>query len=211
MILTLQRLARSKCACGFTLLELVVALAIFALLGAIAYGGLQSVLVAQEQSSRATKRLGALQSAWNLMQRDIEQTVARSVRDNSGSTESSLAGGRSYEYALILTRGGRKNPLHQRRSSLQRIAYRLVNGNLVRTTWSVLDRAPDSTPDRDIILEHVQSFSLRFLDARREWQETWPRLGADGGVDASRPLAIKVTLQLQYWGELVRVFAVAGG
>lgn len=196
---------------GFTLLELLVALAIFALLAAIAYGGLQRVLATRAQTDRAAQRLQALQNAWMLMQRDIEQTVARPVRGNYGSSQPGMAGAGPSQYPLVLTRGGVANPLHRQRSSLQRVAYRVRGSQLVRTTWPVLDRAPDTAPRDTVILGQVQSLALRFLDAQRQWQANWPPLLADGSIDPRPPLAVEVTLDLDRWGRVRWIFPVRGG
>jgi len=78
---------------GFTLLELLVALSIFGLLAAMSYSGLQAVLQQQSYTEQAAERLGALQKLYLIMQRDIEQIVARPVRDEFGDTQQPVVGG----------------------------------------------------------------------------------------------------------------------
>jgi general secretion pathway protein J len=66
---------------GFTLLEMLVALAIFALLSVMSYGGLRSVMEQQAATELEAEQLGQLQKIYLLMQRDFEQAVPRAVRD----------------------------------------------------------------------------------------------------------------------------------
>ena len=104
---------------GFTLLELLVALAIFGLLAAMSYSGLHAVLQQQLYTEQAAERLGALQKLYLIMQRDIEQIVARTVRDEFGDAQLPVVGGD----ALQFTRGGWRNPAGRQRSTLQRVGY----------------------------------------------------------------------------------------
>jgi general secretion pathway protein J len=69
---------------GFTLLELLVALAIFAVLATMAYAALNSVLTARKQVEAKSARLSALQTALMIMERDVEQAVPRGIRDEFG-------------------------------------------------------------------------------------------------------------------------------
>ena len=69
---------------GFTLLELLVALAIFALVSVMAYGGLASVLDQQFATDEIAGQLARLQKTYLLLQRDFEQLVPRPVRDEYG-------------------------------------------------------------------------------------------------------------------------------
>ena len=70
---------------GFTLLELLVAIAIFVVMSAMAYGGLSSVLESRKLTDGVTKRIAAIQMTVNFIQRDIEQALDRRVRDEFGS------------------------------------------------------------------------------------------------------------------------------
>jgi general secretion pathway protein J len=198
---------------GFTLLELLVALAIFGLLAAMSYGGLQAVLDQQSTTELAADRLGALQKMYLIMQRDIEQIVPRTVRDEFGDAQQPLVGGD----VLQLTRGGWRNPAGRQRSTLQRVgyAYAYDDEQLVRYTWSVLDRAQDSEPLEQPLLGDVESMQLRYLDANKKWQDQWPDAAA--GIDADPadtlpvlPKAIEVTIEHTMFGTIVWLFQLPG-
>jgi len=198
---------------GFTLLELLVALAIFGLLAAMSYGGLQAVLEQQSSTELAADRLGALQKMYLIMQRDIEQIVPRTVRDEYGDAQQPLVGGD----ALQLTRGGWRNPAGRQRSTLQRVgyAYNYDDEQLLRYTWSVLDRAQDSEPLEQPLLEDVESMQLRYLDGNDKWQDQWPDAAA--GIDADPadtlpvlPQAVEVTIEHNRFGTIVWLFQLPG-
>jgi general secretion pathway protein J len=195
---------------GFTLLELLVALAIFGLLAAMSYGGLQAVLVQQSYTEQAADRLGELQKMYLVMQRDIEQIVPRIVRDEFGDAQQPLIGGDT----LRLTRGGWRNPAGRQRSTLQRIGYAYEEQQLVRYTWSVLDRAQDSEPLKQPLIEDVERLQLRYLESNDVWKEQWPDAAdlvdnevAEGllGLPAL-PKAVEVTIEHKMYGTLVWLF-----
>ena len=192
---------------GFTLLELLVALAIFGLLAAMSYGGLQAVLNQQWYTEQAADQLGELQKVYLVMQRDIEQVVPRTVRDEFGDTQLPLVG----SDALRLTRGGWRNPAGRQRSTLQRIGYAYEEQQLVRYVWSVLDRAQDSEPLKQPLIEDVEGMLLRYLDANDVWKEQWPdESGAVGNQTAAGltelPKAVEVTIEHKTYGTLVWLF-----
>ena len=195
---------------GFTLLELLVALAIYGLLAAMSYGGLQAVLNQQGHTEQAADRLGELQKMYLLMQRDIEQLVPRFVRNEFGDVQQPLVGGDS----LRLTRGGWRNPAGRQRSTLQRVGYAYEEQQLVRYAWSVLDRAQDSEPLKQPLTEDVERMQLRYLDGNDVWKEQWPDtsgfVGTDVAVDRTElpelPKALEVTIEHKTFGTLVWLF-----
>ena len=134
--------------CGFTLLELLVALAIFALLSVMAYAGLSTVLTANQILDTHMERLSEVQRSVTLLSRDIRQTVNRNIRDTFGDTKQPLIGASEFDTlgtpAIELSRTGYANPLGTKRSFLQRVAYRVEEETLYRNSWRVLDQAQDS-------------------------------------------------------------------
>lgn len=207
---------------GFTLIELLIAIAIFVVMAAMAYGGLSSLLSAREAVTAALERSKTLQmSVWR-MRRDIEQIVDRPIRDSFGDSQPAIVGGP--DLGLQFTRNGWRNPLNDRRSSLQRVAYRIdEDSNLVRVHWRVLDRAQDSTPVESTVFEDVSNVEWRFLDASREWQDRWPTDAGPGALASATqtgagapapafdpPRAIELRLTTPQWGDLRLLFMIAG-
>ncbi len=198
---------------GFTLLELLVALAIFALLSVMAYAGLSTVLNANEVLDSNMQRLTEVQRSVTLLSRDIRQTINRGVRDTYGDMKQPLIGAASYDSlgtpAIELTRTGYANPLGTKRSFLQRVAYRVEEETLYRDSWRVLDQAQDSEADALAICYQVESLVFRFLDQEDKWHEQWPPIDQDF-QGPPLPRAVEVSLELTDWGKVVRLLPLAG-
>jgi general secretion pathway protein J len=199
---------RGMPAAGFTLLELLVAVAIFALIGAMAYGGLQSVMDQQFVTSQQSQRLADLQKVYRIMQRDLEQLVNRRIRNEFGDSVDALVGGSGFD-GVEFSRAGHPNPAGFLRSEIVRVAYIPDQDTLLRRTWRVLDRAQDSRPDEQLLVEDMRAFSIRFLDQEDEWADRWPPLQSEqaaGGVDF--PRAVEVQLELDDIGILNWIFSL---
>ena len=196
-------LCRGRCN-GFTLIELLVALVIFALLAVMAYGGLSRVLDARDSFDRHNDRLSDLQMTFMLMGRDIEQAVDRPIRDAFGDSAPALQGDGQ---AVELTRDGWRNPGAFMRSQLQRVGWRLDGDQLRRMTWAVVDRAPDSEPVQPVILDKVDALAFRFLNEQGQWFDQWPP-DTENATELDLPQAVEVTLELDDWGEIRRLFRV---
>jgi general secretion pathway protein J len=190
---------------GFTLLEMLIALAIFSLLAVISYSGLSSVLEQRYRTEAEADLLAELQKTYLIMQRDIEQAVARPVRDEYGEELAPLAG----DQTLELTRGGWSNPLGFPRSTLQRVAYSLDGRQLKRFAWQVLDRAQDSQPVEQLLMDNIDRMQFRYLAADDEWKEQWPvtiQNSAAEALEAVLPRAVEVTIEHEHFGPLVWLF-----
>ncbi len=190
---------------GFTLLELLVALAVFAVMAAAAYGGLQSVLRARAVVEVEAKRLAELQMAMHILESDMAQVANRGIRDEYGEPRAALVG-TSFDTALItFTRAGWNNPLDRDRATLQRLTYRLEDRRLVRGYWNTLDRGSRSEPRETTLLEQVERVEIRFLDEQNVWQGEWLPVDGDDNT-APLPKAVELTVTLSDWGNITRLF-----
>ena len=196
---------------GFTLIEVLVALAIFAIMSALAYQALGQTLSNTELLHERVDRIQAIQRSMNMLGRDFMQSSPRPVRDMLGdgflpSMRSSLTS----EFALEVTRGGWSNPAGLPRSNLQRAAYRLEDGELLRYHWNVLDPTPANEPIVTELLTDVDSLLFRYRTHSGEWSEQWPPQGVqDGAGQRLRPQVVEVVLTLPDEGEIRRFFEVA--
>ena len=197
---------------GFTLLELLVAMGIFAIIGAMALGGLNAVVGQETQTKVQTERLATLQRALRLLSTDFSGAEPRYIRDELGSDrELPLTTDGRGEFLVRLTRGGWTNPAGlPHRGTLQRVQYRLEDGTLYREFWPVVDPVLGEEPRSEALLTGVKDVKFFFLDAAQgpgEWQQQWPplRSGTDGAKAIGRPRAVRVTLDLEDWGEMERL------
>ncbi|AWN17306.1 type II secretion system minor pseudopilin GspJ [Salinisphaera sp. LB1] len=208
-------MSRTRAQSGFTLVELLVAIAVFAVMAAIAYGGLSSVIDTRDSIDAALDRSKMLQMATWRLQQDIEQVVARPVRNRFGDAEPAVMG--NPDTGLKITRDGWPNPLSEPRSTLQRVHYQLgPHGHLVRSYYRVLDQAQDSAPVKTDLLDGVTQIEWRFLDKNGQWQDRWPPQNNGAVSDLSNqatqppPVAIELRLDTRAWGHLRLLFAMPG-
>jgi len=196
---------------GFTLLELLVAIGIFALISGIAYGSLTRLM-----SDRA--RLQSEQEFWRVLsltftrlEDDLSQARERSVRDVIGFTQPAFRGQPTDTRAIAapsmeFTRGGVLTFSAGARSDLQRVAYRLVDGTLKRLTWPVLDLGPQTVPLETPLLNQVEEFRVRFYAPAGAWLDLWPA----EGIGETLPRGVEVKVTLKGRGEFTRLFLVNG-
>jgi general secretion pathway protein J len=186
---------------GFSLIELLVALAVFAVMAALAYGGLNSIARTRGELGRQEDAFRDLTRTVGTLDRDLREAVARPVQGNSGQLLAPFIGTAS---GLELTRLGFANPQAEQRSNLERVLYELDGQALKRGRYLVLDRAPGTTPLLANLRSDVSEFRLRYLDWTNHWSDVWPPPQAN---DPAHPLprAVEWHLQTRDYGEIVRV------
>lgn len=191
---------------GFTLLELIVVLAIFGVLSVMAYGGLASVMTARERVLQSLERTTAMQKAYLRLRNDLQQLRARPSRDPYGEPQPALA--LLHDGSVEFTRSGWRNPLSHPRSALQRVAYRVdADNRLMRTTWHAVDRAQNAPVSETVVLDQVEELRWRFLDGN-EWREAWPAPAAAGTAPLDTvPRAVELVLRLKDAGEVRLLFS----
>lgn len=203
---------------GFTLIELMVAMFIAAVMFAIGYGALNQGLKNQDALKEQQQRLRDMQTTMRLLEQDFVELAPRPVRQPVGDGWLPALLGQSDPNAqpiVQLTRGGWANPTGLQRPGLQRVAYFVEKNTLRREYWTVLDATLTNTTEKQNLLTHVKTLSFRFMDVSRQWQTQWPPTavaGATGQESAlrMRPIAVEITLDTDDWGKLVRIIEVAG-
>jgi general secretion pathway protein J len=204
---------------GFTLLEILVAVAIFAIIGVLAYSGYSELTRQSERISASAARTRAIQSTVQRMALDFASIEPRPIRDPLGdNVQGALIADSRSELLAEFTHSGWSNPAGVPRSTLQRIAYRLEDGRLTRNYWVMLDRTLSTEPVRTVLLDQVKTVTLRFMTANRRFTDQWPALGnapppVTGGPNPaaySLPIAVEITLELEDWGKVTRLVEVAG-
>lgn len=191
---------------GFTLLELLIAIAIFALLGLATYRMLDSVLKTDATTRAHEMQLRELVRGIAAFERDVLQVAARPARDPFGEERPALLGEEIDGVALELTRSGWRNPLGQPRSTVQRVRWQLSGEKWQRRYWKVLDQSQDSEPQIQQVLDGVTRMELRYLDGEGNWRNNWPP--TDSGSEeqqAELPRALELVLEHRRHGELRRV------
>jgi general secretion pathway protein J len=199
---------------GFTLIELMVAVFITAILLSMGYGAVNQALSDREALNARQERLLAVQTAMRLLTQDFTQLTPRPVRQPIGDGWlPAIIGAPGTNSIVTLTRAGWANPAGIQRPALQRVTYILENGALRREHWPVLDATLTTTTLRRELLDKVKSMTLRYMDNSFQWRDEWPQQALAGDATSNlrmRPIAVEVTLELEDFGKLVRVIEVAG-
>jgi general secretion pathway protein J len=190
---------------GFTLLEMIVAVAIFAVMAGIAYGGLNQTIKTGSQVGESNQRLSELQFALSYFSRDWLQVSPRKIRNQYGDEEGNIV---VADNSVSFTRSGWSNLLQLKRSNLQRVQYLLIEKNLVRRHWLSLDQGIGEEPFDSVLLHNVNSFEIILIDASEKAIETWPN--AVGG-NADKPIALKIGLKMAQLGEIWRYLEIPDG
>lgn len=204
-----------KRARGFTLVEILVATAIAAILAAMAFTAMSQAMQNRERVRESQQRLVALQFTIRNLVQDFSQAHPRPVRMPVGEGyEAAMRGAGGSNSVVEFTRAGWSNPAGVQRSSLQRVRYTLRDEVLYREYWTVLDAQSQPEPVPRALLEGVSAFTVRYMNDGRQWQDNWPPAQPGGEADLRflrwRPIAVEVTLELADWGTIRRVIEVAG-
>ena len=194
------------------MLELLVSLALFAVIYMVAYGTLSNILSGSRALNAEQEKWQQLDVVFTLMQEDLGFATERQIRDTSGSTTPALLGQPTDLRTealptLEFSRAGARVLSTDRETGVRRIAYRLKDGTLYRESWPTLDRKYDAIPVDDRLLTEVTDFNLRFLNRDGEWLASWPDERHQAEI---LPVAIDVTINTRKGNEFNRIFLVNG-
>ncbi|MFA5984154.1 MAG: type II secretion system minor pseudopilin GspJ [Methylococcaceae bacterium] len=191
----MKRVSRQQ---GFTLLEILIALAIFAILSIMAYAGLAAVLDARAATEPRSAQLAQLQTTLYLLNEDLSQAIDRPVRDELGSPEPAFTNGHGSEI-LNLTRSVPVWTENAVGNSLQRVSYRFENGSLYRQVWALLDRTPQTQHRRRKLLDAKQVEVKIYEAESHSWR---PFIGETKTI----PLALQFEFNVEGLGTLQHAF-----
>lgn len=189
---------------GFTLVEVMVALFVFAILSAAGVMLLSGSVRAQGAVQGKLDGLAEVQRAASLMTADLAQAVPRISRTASGTLAPAFfaAGGTQADPAVQFVRTGRDNPDALPRGAVQKLEYGLVDGALVRRGYPQVDGATPDPPS--VLVAGVTAATYRFRGADGGWTDAWrptdPR---------AMPRALEMTLQ-RAAGDPVRLVFLVG-
>jgi general secretion pathway protein J len=175
---------------GFTLFEMVIAVSIFAIIGVVAFGGLGQMTRTGQAVADANNRLSDLQFAVVYFSRDWTQVSPRKIRNQYGDEESNIV---IDDGVITFTRSGWSNLLGQKRSTLQRVQYLVLENQLIRRHWRSLDQGIAELPLQAVLLDDVESLEVEFLDALQKPIRVWP---VDSALDGGKPIVLAFRLEI---------------
>lgn len=192
---------------GFTLLEVLIAIAIFSMISISSFTIFNTVLKSDESSKIRTERVNELQRGFLLIERDLLQIAQRSIRFNGEQPQENFlyTDGNSYsesESTLAFVRHGWTNPgLLLPRSNMQSVAYQLNEETLERLHFNFVDAVQGQEPKVRKLITEVEQLNFEFF-YKKKWQKKI--------VDKSLPQAIAIELVTKDYGVIRREFLVPG-
>ena len=190
---------KKKQQAGFTLLEILVAVFIIGIIAVVMVRGLQIVISTKDNLERNDAQMQELNLTMSLLASDMGNLINRSILQANGQTLPAVIMHDDATETLEFSRGGVSNPLAQHRSTLQRDAYQIKQGRLIRVTWPVLDQVTNTMPTSRILLKDVTYIKWEFLGNDNRFYAGWPVSGAN---NQPLPKAVQLTLTLHKLGTI---------
>lgn len=195
---------------GFTLVEILVALLVFAVVGLLSTRLLSQSIDNQNNLQDRGQRLAEIHRAMRVLQRDIVQLSRRKIRDAQGEELPALIV--SDQGAIEFSRVGWRNPLRRPRSEVQRVGYRWQDEKIIRGYWLTLDRSYDAEPAYQTLLEDVEAIEFFAVDQLGNEHRQWP-LDPEANVvteegEALYLAAILVRAEIAPYGMIERIWQV---
>lgn len=191
---------------GFSLIELIVAVAVLAVISALAWTGLAVVGDTRTRLAEAQAEFAAVQRSVDFLARDLALAVDRPVRVGAGAREAALAGDTR---KVALTRTTAASELVFASSALERVSWFLDGKALTRARYAVLDRPDERSLATRKLAPQVEEFRLRYMDARGRWSERWPPRPPAEGAATALPRAVEFRMDFAGFGEIRRVVELA--
>lgn len=195
---------------GFTLVEVLVTLVVFSILSISGITILSQSIAAKGQADAVNQTIEQLRRTHTLLKSDLAQVTPRQTRDRFGARSGAVFEGGigiGDQPILQFVRDGWDNPSGlERRSSLQKVEYRLEGTAFVRRAYMHLDHASADQSVDLVLLEDVTSVDVSFF-VQGQWYSTW---AASSSGARPFPHAVAVTLRTAGLGEIRQVFQTSG-
>lgn len=195
---------------GYTLIEVIIALAVFAILSTLTASVMMQSFNTKKHLAIQTERMQQIQVAIPVIRRDIAQAINRAVRGNELRLFPPFIGESNY---TEFTRGGFVNPNSTlKSSSLKRIAYLCQGDHLIRRSWPVVD-SPARKEYRDqIFLKNITHCSFSYISQSQEILSVWrPYALSQRQKNASLPAGIQLSLTFKVLGKMDFLFTIPEG
>ena len=189
---------------GFTLIEVIVSLALLAVISVMSYQAVEVVTKVNERSRSGVASEAQLQRAWQIIGRDLMHIRPRRFYDGLGDIEGAYLTNPS-DFGVRFSRGGgpmlRTNP-----SGMRRVNYTInKDDQLIRTSWAITESPRQSDGTTLILLDKVQDVEFNHLDGNGNYSVDWPPLNSRQ-TDKALPRMISVTIITENEVETSRLF-----
>jgi general secretion pathway protein J len=187
---------------GFTLVEALLALAIFGVIAVLSYRATAAMSEGEASLSAEAQRWRTLESLFTRFEADIRQAIPRGAR--AGAQREAAWMGTSFDghAALAFTRSGSEFVIEPGASG-QRLGYRLNGSTLELAYWPAIDHDEISKPTIYPLVAGVTGFDLQYLTRSGAWRDRWPLLGEE-----DLPRAVKLALTFDDGTRVDRLFTL---
>lgn len=188
---------------GFTLIELMIAITVLAIISTMAYSGLNSILKSHEILSKKQDSFNQLIQIITPLQREFRTIVPRPIHDKYNSVLPALKLEKTNILSFSFTHGGIPNPSGLVKSSLQRVDYFFSEKTLTKRIWLTVDNYNTDDHRDEIISTTLNQFKIEVLGFDGVWYSQWPNNKND--PPDLLPKAIKFTVAMPEFGEISRL------
>jgi len=194
---------------GFTLIELMIAIMIFAIISVISYRIISSLLITKQVVTAAQNKWGGLARAVTRMSSAIQSAIPLVIRDENGAVIPALLGKnkleQQFDAQLEMTVSGRVGDAVYGTFPPKRVGFRFIGGTLYQVTWPVLNRVITTTPRVDILLTDIAKFDVEFLYPDLKWRDSWP---LDNFNVTQLPAGIRINIIMKSGESITRQWSI---
>jgi general secretion pathway protein J len=189
----LRRRADSEA--GFTLVEVLLATALVAVIAAMVFGSLHLSTVAIEGARRSAAREQLLRSTLRIMSEELATAVATPLVPMTGIN--STQDGQPADTVAFNTVGQFRAGESVQESEMVRIVYTREKDRVLRFTRRNIYGVTDDSVDQFELAKLVKGLNIRYFDTQANaWIDEW-----DGRARTSPPSAILIELTLTQEGD----------
>jgi len=219
---------------GFTLLEVLIALAIAAIIATMSYQAIDGASNGAYRTREVMGEINQLDRTWQIIAADMRQVLKpdpgpRGLRFRFEAESLRSSGTDAEQILIFFTRRGWVNPMERLRSDLQQVSYRLVEGELWRDYLPERNVPMDQRDFEDaalqqLLLENVVDVQFRFLplewiqqrgpsvlegpDYTRDWESVWPQQDRGSEGATALPAVVEITIEVEGMGRSARLFDI---
>jgi general secretion pathway protein J len=178
---------------GFTLVEVLVAVAILAIVALIAWRATAAMTDSEARLSAEIARWRQLDALLTRMEADLREAIPRTVRHGSSVEPAWIATpvDSGANTALVFSRAG-PDAVDEPGSGGQRVGYRLRDRRIEVLYWPRLDNRATNDPAAYALIDGIAHFRIQALTADGRWTDRWPLSGAANAL----PRGVRIDIEL---------------
>ncbi len=208
---------------GLTLLEVMVAVAIMAVIAVLSYQTLSVSLDSSDIVEEHLQEMRRLDRAWALIENDLNNVIAHKRKRDaseaaSGDLPAMVVDGTDPRW-LVLLRGGYATNIGSanitlKRPEVVRVAYRLEEGVLWRDIWYNTGLTEVESAKHRKLLDGIESIEISALSREATsvdagpWLDSW---GIEPSQIETLPYALRIGLTLENDDKIERLFKLLDG